>query len=252
VGTSRLKVGQHPVGLSIASSALYEPLLRVGAKVIERHHLPHYYPELSFVLPGLDAAVGPGDDLKVMNEAPIPFLIDARLESGRLSLELRSVQQPPFRVELRTGKVAKVPFRNIYQKSPIVPPQQQIIDRPGIEGLKVRVYRTYYAGEEGRKDREELVSTDEYSRRDQFVRVWKGFVPPKEEHPVEEASRPRPRPTPSEEPPPPAAAPTADDTETDEEEAAPEPAAAAEERRAMGERSSPDPVEEPAEEENAR
>ncbi|MBI4865284.1 MAG: VanW family protein [Candidatus Riflebacteria bacterium] len=175
---SRRAVG---IGVGQLSSTMYEPVLRVGAKILERHRHVFWYPELKFTSPGLDAAVTDGNwDLRFQNETDLPLLLLASLKADRLTFEIRSVQEPPFKIELHPGKPLKIPFKTDWVKDTRVRSGDQRVDITGIEGMRVRTYRTWFTREESRKEKEELVSDDEYQRRNAVVRVNPGFVPPPE------------------------------------------------------------------------
>jgi hypothetical protein len=170
------------IGVGQVSSTMYEPFLRVGCKVLERHRHSIWYPELRFSSPGLDAAVtDAGWDLRVQNDAPLPLLLVAGLQGAKLTFEIRSVQEPPYKIELHTGKVGRVPFRTDWVPDPTIarglPPRTEVA---GCDGYRVKVYRTWLTREEGRKEREERISDDEYQARNAVVRVPRGFVAPSE------------------------------------------------------------------------
>jgi len=214
--------GRRVVGIGVGqvSSTMYEPILRVGCKILERHRHSFWYPELKFTTPGFDAAVSDsGWDLRFQNECDLPLLLVASLKGAKLTFEVRSIQEPPFRIDLHTGKVTKVPYRTDWVKDPRVPRGQQRVEVQGLNGTRVRVYRTWFTREEGRKEREEPISNDEYQKRDAVIRVPPAFVPPPE--PKEE-----PPPPPEEKEPVPVKA-KPRDVEEDEDEPPPAPGTAA-------------------------
>lgn len=176
-------LGSSTVGIGVGqiSSTMYEPLLRAGVKILERHRHTHWYPELRFSQPGLDAAVTDAHwDLRFQNDSPLPLLLMAYLKAAKLTFEIRSVQEPPYRVDIHTGKQVKVPHKTDWREDKSLAPGQQRVVQPGIDGASVRVYRTFLTREEGRKEREEKVSDDEYSPRSAVVMVPPGFKPPPE------------------------------------------------------------------------
>lgn len=208
------------IGVGQVSSTMYEPLLRAGVKILERHRHTHFYPELRFSAPGLDAAVTDAHwDLRFQNDSPLPLLLMAYLKNAKLTFEIRSVQEPPYRVDIHTGKQLKVPFKTDWREDKSIARGSQRVLQAGIEGVSVRVYRTFLTREEGRKEREEKISDDEYAQRPAVVMVPPDFKPPPEpkaepppKQPAEEpAGAPLPLPRAShddddeDEPPPPSA-----------------------------------------------
>jgi vancomycin resistance protein YoaR len=201
------------IGVGQVSSTMYEPLLRAGVKILERHRHSYWYPELKFSQYGLDAAVtDAGWDLRFLNDTPLPLLLMAYMKNAKLTFELRSIQEPPYRVDLHMGKVVKSPFRTEWRTSAKVAKGTQRVITPGIEGIKVRVYRTFLTREEGRKEREERISDDEYQARGAVIEVPPDFKPPPEPKP-----EPTPKPSPADEPAAPLPLPRATADEDEDE-----------------------------------
>ena len=171
------------IGVGQVSSTMYEPLLRAGVNVVERHPHSHWYPELKFTSPGLDAAVTDvGWDLRFTNDSPLPLLLMAYLKNAKLTFEIRSVQEPPYRIDIHMGRIAKVPFKTDWRFDKSMAHGQRVLT-PGLDGIGVRVYRTFLTREEGRKIREDKISDNQYAARSAVIQVPPDFKPPPDPKP---------------------------------------------------------------------
>lgn len=166
-------------GYSYLASALYQAALEVGAKIVERYRHPYFHPELAAIVgPGLDAALGPDKGLRFTNDQTMPMLLLAKLQSGVLELEIRSLQELPMMIRLHTGRVNKKPYETRWIESPRIPEGQEVVTTAGLEAIDIKVYRTQVSRAEGRVISQEVIAEDTYLGRDAVVQVPMGFKPP--------------------------------------------------------------------------
>jgi vancomycin resistance protein YoaR len=159
-------------GVCQVSSTLYNTALLAGLEIIERinHSLPVGYVPL-----GRDATVAYGGyDLKFRNNTNDYICIRTSVRDGRLVIKIfgNKDNKPVVSVESVVDKVLEP--KVIKKDDPDIYEGKTIVERPGVKGYQVRVYRTIKRNSSYDK---KLISRDTYKPVDELIRVGTRPVP---------------------------------------------------------------------------
>lgn len=159
-------------GVCQVSSTLYNTALLAGLEIVERsnHTLPVAYVPL-----GRDATVAYGGyDLKFRNNTDNYICIRTSVQSGRLAIKIfgNKDARPVVSVEPVIDKVLEP--KVIKKEDPDLYEGKTIVERSGVKGYQVRVYRTIKRNSSYDK---KLISRDTYKPVDELVRVGTRPVP---------------------------------------------------------------------------
>jgi vancomycin resistance protein YoaR len=130
-------------GTCQVSSTFHAAAVYAGLEVVERY--PHSRPS-SYIRMGLDATVAyPTVDLRIRNPYPMPVVVRARTEKGRLTVEILGPTDP-VEVKLSTRVVRKDPFEERIETDPTMAEGIVLVEQYGLPGyLLKRVRRLDYA-----------------------------------------------------------------------------------------------------------
>lgn len=184
-------------GVCQVSSTLYNTALLAGLEIVERsnHTLPVAYVPL-----GRDATVAYGGcDLKIRNNTGNYLCIRTSVNGGRLTVKIFGNKQDRKIVSLETVVDRVMEPQIIEKEDPDLYEGKSVVERPGVKGYQVRVYRIIkeYSGYD-----KKLISRDIYKPVNEIVRIGvkpapETLLPPTEED--QPAGQPQPEPeTPSE------------------------------------------------------
>ena len=73
-------------GLSMVSSLLFRTFLKIDFQILRHSNHPYFMPEVPYFQPGLDAKIGPKDDLRVQNSSNQPVQFFLSLEDGQFKI----------------------------------------------------------------------------------------------------------------------------------------------------------------------
>ncbi len=146
-------------GICQVSSTLYQAVLRTGLKSVERnnHSLPTSYLPI-----GLDATVVYGNlDYKFKNTYDFPIYIESITQNRMLYFNLYGSSNAKDRTyEIATEVYETVPPEVKIINDPNLAEGQQVVEKYGSNGYKVKVYRKTY--ENGKLVNTEFISNDYY------------------------------------------------------------------------------------------
>ncbi len=162
-------------GLEKVASSVYEMVLQLGIEVQTHHNHAYFLPTVKHVKPGLDVALGNGQDFVFNNSLDQPLLLSIKLDKPYNSIKIE------FRTCLPGPKIGQITeaFRRVqYADMETVvdsslPKGDKILDRKPLSGLTVGFYRVNTV--DGRRKRE-LIQTVQYSSRAGRIRMGSGDV----------------------------------------------------------------------------
>jgi vancomycin resistance protein YoaR len=126
-------------GTCQVSSTLHAAAFSAGLDVVER--TPHSRPS-AYIGLGLDSTVSwPSLDLKLRNPWPFPVVVHARVERGKLGIELLG-REKPATVTLQRDTLAVIGFERKVTESGYVEPGQVVHKQKGIRGYRIKKTRT--------------------------------------------------------------------------------------------------------------
>ncbi len=174
-------------GVCQVSSTLYNAVLLAGLKVVERsnHSLPVGYVPL-----GRDATVAYGGrDLKFCNNTSGCLYLRTRVRGGALTVKIfgNTAEKKSVWLESVVDKVLEPKI--IEKEDPNLYQGKTVVEREGVRGYQVRLYRVVKDGEITKR---ELVSRDLYRPVDQIVRVGTMPLPETPVPPPDQAQPPAP------------------------------------------------------------
>lgn len=153
-------------GVCQVSSTLYNAVLLAGLEVIERsnHSLPVDYVPL-----GRDATVAyGGKDLKFRNNTAGYLLIRTKVRGGALVVKIFGNPEEKKNIRLNVLVDKVIEPKTIIKEDPNLYQGKTIVEREGIRGYQVRVYRLF---EKWGALEKKLVSNDLYCPVDKIVRI---------------------------------------------------------------------------------
>tara|TARA_Y100000589_G_scaffold79985_1_gene73708 strand:+ start:64 stop:1401 length:1338 start_codon:yes stop_codon:yes gene_type:complete len=162
-------------GLEKIASSIYEMILRLGIEVQTHHNHAYFLPTVKHVKPGLDVALGNGQDFVFSNSLDQPLLLSIKLEKpyNRIKIEFRTCLTGP-EVGQITEAFRRVKYANMETVvDSSLPKGDKILDRKPLSGLTVGFYRVKIS--DGRR-RKELIKTVQYSSRAGRIRMGSGDV----------------------------------------------------------------------------
>ncbi|NLP07465.1 MAG: vanomycin resistance protein VanB [Clostridiaceae bacterium] len=156
-------------GVCQVSSTLFNSVLLAGLKVTEREH--HSMP-LTYISPGRDATITESSiDFKFKNDSGYPILINAYVEGNKLHVSILGKKREDgieFRLKTRTiGTYKPKPEKIVLDKT--LEPNQRIVERKPINGIRVILYRETYKN--GVLQRREKLYEDYYKPVQGITRV---------------------------------------------------------------------------------
>ena len=163
-------------GVNQVATTLYKALIKCGLKICERSISNYYTPAIDYCKPGYEAYVRFGiHDLKFENNLDFPIMVNANLTEGQLQITITGMKKLPYTIVLRSGRLSKVAYNTRLIKDSSLLRGLEVISQIGIDGINVKVFRTYL-GENERKLKEELLydEADTYLARASIVRIGTG------------------------------------------------------------------------------
>ncbi len=126
-------------GTCQVSSTLHAALVYAGLDIVERY--PHSRPS-SYIRMGLDATVAyPTVDLRVRNPFPIPLVVRAFTQKGRLTVQILGATRP-VTVDFDTSIMRTDPFDEVIEEDPSMQVGVVLVKQYGLPGYQLRRVRT--------------------------------------------------------------------------------------------------------------
>jgi len=163
-------------GVNQVATTLYNALLKSGLRIEERSISNYYTPAIDYCRPGFEAFVRSSQkDLKFENNLDFPLLLECSALDGQMSIQILGIKELPYTINLRAGRLQKVKYDTRLVKDSSLLRGLEVIDQIGIDGVNVKIFRTYL-GENNRKLKEELLydAADTYLARSSVVRIGTG------------------------------------------------------------------------------
>ena len=162
-------------GLEKTVSAIYEMVLKLGLEVQTHHNHAYFLPTIKHVKPGLDVALGNGQDFVFNNSLDQPLMLRIKLEKPytQVKMEFRTCLPGP-----NIGQITEA-FRRVQYADmetivdSALPKGDKVLDRKPLSGLTVGFYRVNIVS--GKRTRE-LIQTVQYSSRAGRIRIGSGDV----------------------------------------------------------------------------
>lgn len=130
-------------GLSLVSSLIFRTFLKLDFQILRHSNHPYFLPEVPYFQPGLDAKIGPEDDLRVQNSSNQPFRLKLSLKDGQFKVSAYACL-PDYPVAW-----LKEAYRNVEYADMITlldlslqKGEKKIIRKP-ISGLSVGIFRLW-------------------------------------------------------------------------------------------------------------
>ena len=166
-------------GVCQVSSTLYNAILKVGIKPIERrcHSVPSKYVGL-----GLDATVDWGNiDFKFQNTFDYPIWIESDIQNFKLYFNIYSHSSLAKREYAIKNHIYKtIPPKTRVLEDTGLPPDKISVVQSGQNGYRVKVIRDVY--EQGRLVDSEVISDDYYASKERIIK--KGVSPKTNYHSI--------------------------------------------------------------------
>ena len=171
IADGRLVAGEGG-GISQVSSTLYNTILLADMKVVQRFNRSIHVGETGYVPLGLDASVfaDQGKDLKFRNPYKSPIVIMSMVEDGEVEVKIFGTKvdgDKSVEIVTRDERVILAPVQEIRDST--LKAGEAIVDQEGFNGYKIKVYRVIRI--DGRKVKEELISSDTYKSRPRIIRL---------------------------------------------------------------------------------
>jgi hypothetical protein len=163
-------------GVNQVATTLYNAVLKTGLRMEERSISNYYTPAIDYCQPGFEAFVrSEQNDLKFENNLDFPLLIECSAQDGQLSIQVLGVKPLPYTINLRAGRLQKVAYDTKLVKDSSLLRGLEVIDQIGIDGVNVKIFRTFL-GENNHQIKEELLydEADTYLARSSIVRIGTG------------------------------------------------------------------------------
>ena len=162
-------------GLEKIASSIYEMVLKLGIEVQTHHNHAYFLPTIKHVKPGLDVALGNGQDFVFNNSLDQPLMLSIKLEKpySKVKIEFRTCLSGPSIGQITEAfrRVQYADMETIVDSS--LPKGDKILDRKPLSGLTVGFYRVNTIS--GKRSRE-LIQTVQYSSRAGRIRMGSGDV----------------------------------------------------------------------------
>lgn len=162
-------------GLELMASKLFEMILQLDLEIDTHHHHTYFLPKISHVQPGMDVALGNGQDFIFRNSFDQPirleFNLDAPYDQIRMSISSCLEGPKPGQVVEAFRRVEYADMETIIDSS--LPRGEKLLDRKPLSGLSVGFYRVSNINGKRRK---ELIDSVQYSSQAGRIRMGSGAV----------------------------------------------------------------------------
>ena len=167
-----LKGGEYEDGLGggmcQTSTTLYNALIRVGVKIIERH--PHSR-AAAYVPKGQDCAVWRGTkNLRFKNDFDFPIYIDSNVTKNKVTFYVYGDKsKKDYDISFKSDIVEVIKSETIEKVDPALKPGERIVDFKGYDGY--RVVTNKIITKDGKVISNKQFTKNYYPKRDTIVRV---------------------------------------------------------------------------------
>lgn len=170
-------------GICQVSSTLYNAVLLADLEVVERHN---HALAVAYVPVGLDATVVWGiQDFQFRNNTGHPIYMQAAAGGGRLTVTIYGHLSNKKRVEVSSVIDKVIPFEEIRQEDPSLPPGKEKIEVKGFPGYVARSFKRVF-DENGELAQQVQLATDYYKPLNTLI-----YTGPKLDTPLDFAEVPQ-------------------------------------------------------------
>lgn len=192
-------VDDYGGGICQVSSTLHNAVLRMGILPDQRRN--HSMP-VGYVQPGLDATIFyGGTDYVFTNSTQFPIYIEGYAASSKVTFNMYSNSSLVGKTYSFPNDVYETIKPNVkYVDDPKLEVGKEVVDKPGSNGYKVKVYRVVYDAN-GKEISREFMNDDYYKPYPKVIKrgtkpVQNNTEPPKTDKPTPDPNTPPPTPNP--------------------------------------------------------
>lgn len=153
-------------GICQVSTTLYNACLLAGIDIVERHQ---HNMAVAYVPLGRDATVSYGQqDFRFKNNMDSPIYIRAVTSGGTLTVNIYGDLTHKQKIALSSVVDGVTPFKEVHLVDNTLAPGQVKVEHAGINGYRVRAFRSFY-DVNGKFIKQELLSNNNYLTLDKII-----------------------------------------------------------------------------------